>query len=523
MADLSKNGFFDDHAFCRLASLYLENQLSADEIVGFNEALRTSEQKRTAFMWLCVAHAAAVKEARELGEVGAESEAELSNRNASTDLNDVIILPAIREVAATHDLPDETKNDFEQPIRPTKRIFKPWRRVASVLLALAGLGLIWTLIIGRSSHCVVELSLDAKWAAAEDIDLQAGSPIGSGTHTLIAGTIRLGLPNQTSVVLQAPVKFEIISATELNLAQGKICARVGSGAAKLSITTPDMRATDLGTEFAIEVVVGKATHLEVLEGRVRADVSSPSAGPISQTLNENQAILVNAGSGQFSHDLPRPLDFVRPSEIEAIATNRPAPNPVATKSEPMNLAAINIGSDSLKGECSSDGSIWKVSGSGVDIFNESDQCNFACKAINGNCTLEAQLLQVASFVDRSMPSFAKSGLMFRTSNDADSAFVDLHMTNGVGIQMICRESTGATAKVIAAVPGQFTPLWFKLTRTADVDTGYYSNDGVHWTLVGNCTTSLPPSTQIGLVVSSSSKSKLATTIFSNVTIFHPSP
>ena len=61
---------------------------------------------------------------------------------------------------------------------------------------------------------------------------------------------------------------------------------------------------------------------------------------------------------------------------------------------------------------------WTVSGGGSDIWNNSDQFNFASEAVTGSSTLIAEITSITA-----TDPWAKAGVMLRDTNAAGSAFV----------------------------------------------------------------------------------------------------
>ena len=60
--------------------------------------------------------------------------------------------------------------------------------------------------------------------------------------------------------------------------------------------------------------------------------------------------------------------------------------------------------------------------------------------------------------------------------------------------------------------------WVRLTRVGNVFTGYYSTDGVNWTMVSSVTVNMSQTIYVGMAVSSRSTTTTATAQFSNLTI-----
>ena len=238
------------------------------------------------------------------------------------DLNDASILPAI-----TPDTVSETEEQLPPgpthilPKTPEKKRLR-WGRAAAILLPIFSVLTIWTVHYHnrRTDECIVSLAINANWYGADDSALTPGSELATGTHNLRSGIVKLDLRDHgvvlTQAVIEGPAEFEVMSSSRVRLFKGKLCAQVISGTG-LTVTTPDLTAVDLGTEFAIDVVTGKQTHLEVLQGQVKVGSPTPNAGSPAKTLRAGDAVLVSTGSIDIQKDTARPLAFLRPSQVEA--------------------------------------------------------------------------------------------------------------------------------------------------------------------------------------------------------------
>lgn len=120
-----------------------------------------------------------------------------------------------------------------------------------------------------------------------------------------------------------------------------------------------------------------------------------------------------------------------------------------------------------------------LSGSGEDIAGTNDEFRFALQTISGDCEVETE---VASIEETS--AWAKAGLMFRETSDANSKYVAILVTPGKGINFQWR-NTGGGNYTYFNDNGKFAPCWLRLTRTANLFKGYTSRDGRNWEPCGN--------------------------------------
>ena len=171
----------------------------------------------------------------------------------------------------------------------------------------------------------------------------------------------------------------------------------------------------------------------------------------------------------------------------------------------------NIGSPAVSGSAEYNGTTWTVSGSGSDIWNSSDQFNFASQSFTGDGSIAAQVDSQTN-----TDPWAKAGVMFRNDNTAGSAFADVVATPGNGVAFQWRgTASGTTNEVdIAGITGL---VWTKLTRAGNIFTAFYSTDGSTWLQIGpSQTISMNTTILAGLAVTSHNVGLANTAVFSNV-------
>jgi hypothetical protein len=120
----------------------------------------------------------------------------------------------------------------------------------------------------------------------------------------------------------------------------------------------------------------------------------------------------------------------------------------------------------------------RLKAAGTDIWNTSDQFEYAYQGCVGDCTITAR---VNSLVNTHQ--WAKAGVMIRESLLASSKHVDLVATPGKGVSMQSRSATGGVSVIAGSVAGA-APGWVRLKRTGNVFTGFRSSDGVTFTKWG---------------------------------------
>jgi chitodextrinase/regulation of enolase protein 1 (concanavalin A-like superfamily) len=154
--------------------------------------------------------------------------------------------------------------------------------------------------------------------------------------------------------------------------------------------------------------------------------------------------------------------------------------------------------------------IFTLQGAGADIYGSADAFQFAYQPMTGDGQIIAR---VASQRDTHVS--AKAGVMFRNNLNAGSAHFSLLVTPSKGVSLARRLTQDASVSNIATVNGAVA-VWLKLCRFGNVFYAYTSNDGVHWTLVGQDTVVMSQTIYVGLAVASHNTAKVGAATFDGV-------
>lgn len=120
-------------------------------------------------------------------------------------------------------------------------------------------------------------------------------PAGSQESRIGAGLIELTFASGTRALVEGPASFQITGENAIRLAHGKLVADVPKGAEGFSVTYPDGKIVDLGTEFGVEVArTGRSANFGVFRGEIEFHPSNDASQAIH--LPENHAILFENGS-----------------------------------------------------------------------------------------------------------------------------------------------------------------------------------------------------------------------------------
>jgi len=183
---------------------------------------------------------------------------------------------------------------------------------------------------------------------------------------------------------------------------------------------------------------------------------------------------------------------------------------------PIPWTNADIGSVGLAGNSTSAHGIYTINGSGNDIWNNADACQFMYQPISGNCEIRAH-------VDSLQPTdpWAKAGLMIRDNASAGAINVAILITPSNGVTFQTRSATGiATTSTTVGAGTIVAPRWLRLMRGSNNSfAGYYSSDGINWIQVG-ASTAIPMGSNplIGLALSAHNNASNCVASFDSVTV-----
>ena len=151
-----------------------------------------------------------------------------------------------------------------------------------------------------------------------------------------------------------------------------------------------------------------------------------------------------------------------------------------------------------------------IIGSGVDIWDYTDEFHYVYHALTGDGQMVARVVNMTN-----TDLWAKAGVMIRETLDTASKHAMMVVTPGNGTAFQRRLSTGGVSTHTAGSVVT-APYWVKLTRRGNTFTGYESADANSWRLVDSDTVSMASNVYIGLCVTSHSDGALCTANFDNV-------
>jgi glucose/arabinose dehydrogenase len=175
----------------------------------------------------------------------------------------------------------------------------------------------------------------------------------------------------------------------------------------------------------------------------------------------------------------------------------------------------DVGKVNVFGSASLSNGTYTVSGSGADIYNNTDHFRFVYRSIDGDVDIRARVTGMTN-----THSWAKAGVMIRRSADLRSIHAMTIITPGNIASFQRRLTSGGTS--VATNTSAAAPHWVRLTRIGNTLTSYISEDGVNWTVVGSpITLTLGTRVLAGLVVTSHTNNQLCTATITNVSVSTP--
>lgn len=115
---------------------------------------------------------------------------------------------------------------------------------------------------------VASRAVDARWKGAT---IAEGDPLPPGPLVLSAGLVQIEFFSGATLIAEGPAELELVSAWEVECRSGRVRAFVPEPAQGFVVATPEYRAVDLGTEFALSVGPDGESELHVVDGEVRVD------------------------------------------------------------------------------------------------------------------------------------------------------------------------------------------------------------------------------------------------------------
>ncbi|MFZ1169447.1 MAG: Ig-like domain-containing protein, partial [Candidatus Sulfotelmatobacter sp.] len=179
---------------------------------------------------------------------------------------------------------------------------------------------------------------------------------------------------------------------------------------------------------------------------------------------------------------------------------------------PSGWSDADVGSVGTAGSSSYASGVFTVNGAGGGQLNSgsADAFHFVYQAWSGDGSIVARLVSV--------PSGAQAAVMIRQTLDPGSVTSNM-LDEGSFAEFSARTTAGGSVSFVGDASGLTLPQWLMIVRSGSTFTTYIAPDGVNWTQVGSSETiSMTQTVYLGLAVTSSNTTALATATFDNVSI-----
>lgn len=173
-------------------------------------------------------------------------------------------------------LPELSAEDESSVIRPARWSGVAWRwalPLAALVVLLLIISSLWNPTPEAAGTppvlASVKASLHGQWADGREVAVGEALPL--GILELQSGLVELETASGTTLLLEAPVRLRLRDALHGTLLSGNLVVRMPKGKSGFVVEMPQMRVTDLGTEFGVSVASNGESRVQVFDGEVRAE------------------------------------------------------------------------------------------------------------------------------------------------------------------------------------------------------------------------------------------------------------
>jgi len=267
---------FPSHEFDEAVAAVCHGLASEEQMRGLNELLRSNSSARDEYILRLELHSRLASEPDLFVSTAAEEQGAVGSGGFQ---------PAILPIS---NLQTSAGSGLAEPPGVRRRFLRwPLALAAGVALLAAGW---WGLRFshptdrkGTTSKAVAMLdrAVDAQWNSRDEAP-RLGAPLEPGWLRLKSGLAQMVFYSGARIVIEGPIELQVISPSEVFCRNGRLTAEVPAQARGFRVSTPQMKVTDLGTAFGLDVKE-RQTELHVFKGIVEFQ---PAASTAKQSLNE---------------------------------------------------------------------------------------------------------------------------------------------------------------------------------------------------------------------------------------------
>ena len=152
---------------------------------------------------------------------------------------------------------------------------------------------------------VVRETLLGSWSNGREV--RVSESVGKGPWGIENGLVSLVTDDGIELFVEGPARAEWLGEQRLRLTSGSVVVRMPKGQSGFVVELPQMRVTDLGTEFGTSVATNGESRVQVFEGQVRAESLSM---PEQQELQAGETLLC-AANGTLMPEISNEDRFIR--------------------------------------------------------------------------------------------------------------------------------------------------------------------------------------------------------------------
>lgn len=137
--------------------------------------------------------------------------------------------------------------------------------------------------------------------------------------------------------------------------------------------------------------------------------------------------------------------------------------------------SADIGDNTKAGSTDIVGDVFTIVANGADIWSTADECRYVYQEASGDFEISAHIVS-----QEAANPWSKVGLMVRQSLDPSSQNAFINVTPENGAKLIVRATPGADTGPSPLEQNFQAPIWFKLIRSGDEFSSFWSEDGADW-------------------------------------------
>ncbi len=185
---------------------------------------------------------------------------------------------AIEESLMAAQDPSSSKRGMLVPTRAGRHFLRSsWRFIAvaaAMVVAVLGINLhvlpisAPAALAAPAAFAALSGEIDARWGDDALSRLLAAGALPTDLVHLVSGSAQFTFASGATVVIQGPAEFALRGPLRIEMLSGKVLCRCPLEPSRLTVVTPAIEVTDLGTEFVVDAGGEQRTRVAVIQGEV---------------------------------------------------------------------------------------------------------------------------------------------------------------------------------------------------------------------------------------------------------------